>query len=165
MKIVAQIIAFIAFILFVSSVQMKRKKQLILFQLFANLLYGISYLLLNTPIAGFMNMTSVVRCLLLYYSREKPSKIYLYILVCIILLLGIFMYQTPLSLIPVCITILYTISTWQDDMKVIRYLFIIAGFFWIMYNFSVGAYIAIIGNVFEVISGATSIIRYRKSNN
>lgn len=164
MENIAQIIAFIAFILFVLSIQMKEKKKLVIYQLFANLLYGISYFLLNSPVAFIMNMVSVLRCLILYFSKGKPSKLYLFLLILIIINVGIFMYDTPLSLIPICITLLYTISTWQDDMRLVRYLFVTGGIFWTLYNYSAGAYIAIMGNIFEIISGSISIIRYKKKS-
>ncbi len=156
-----QILTFIGLIFFVSSVQAKQKRNLILLQLLANLFYGIAYFLLDIKIAFFMNMISVIKCVLLYFSKEKPSKIYLYILNLLILALGIYGYTGPLSLIPIITTLLYTISTWQDDMKMIRYLFILAAMLWIYYNYQSNVYIAIIGNIFEITSGIISIIRYR----
>ena len=163
MNIFAQIIAFSAFLFFISSVQMKEKKKLVFFQLIANLLYGISYLLLNVKTAFYMNFISVLRCTILYFSKKKkPPIIYLFILIGLIISIGILTYDNLLSIIPIGITILYTVSTWQDNMKVIRYLFVIAGVFWIIYNYSVGAYVAIIGNVFEITSGIVSIIRFNK---
>ncbi len=163
MNLLAQVILFIAFLFFISSIQMKEKRKLVFLQLIANLFYGIGYWILNVKTAVCMNFISVIRCIILYFTKKKkPPIIYLFILISLIIIIGIITYQNLLSIIPICITILYTISTWQDDMKVIRYLFIIAAIFWIIYNLYVGAYAAIIGNIFEIISGIIAIIRFKK---
>lgn len=168
MDFLTQIVGILAFIFFILSIQLKNKGKLLLFQLLANLFYALQYILLNVMVAGSMNILSVFRCFLLYlYDKKKknPPKIILYIFILIILTIGIITYDNYLSIIPICITLLYTISTWQDDMKSIRILFVIAAIFWIIYNLSVGAYTALIGNVFELTSGIISIIRYRQKKN
>ena len=165
MNIVAQCIGLFGFLVFVSSVQVKEKKRLILFQLVANFLYGVSYFLLNVKTAFFMNMVSVIRCAILYFAKkEKPSKLFLFLLLAMIVIITIFTYDGPLSLLPAIITAMYTISTWQNNMTVIRYAFIAAGLLWIFYNFNVGAYVIIIGNIFEVISGIISLKRFQKKH-
>ena len=165
MNIVAQCIGLFGFLVFVSSVQVKEKKKLILFQLVANFLYGVSYFLLNVKTAFFMNMVSVIRCAILYFTKqEKPSKLFLFLLLAMIVVITIFTYDGPLSLLPTIITAMYTISTWQNNMTVIRYAFIAAGLLWIFYNFNVGAYVIIIGNIFEVISGIISLKRFQKKH-
>ena len=165
MNIVAQCIGLFGFLVFVSSVQVKEKKKLILFQLVANFLYGVSYFLLNVKTAFFMNMVSAIRCAILYFTKqEKPSKLFLFLLLAMIVVITIFTYDGPLSLLPTIITAMYTISTWQNNMTVIRYAFIAAGLLWIFYNFNVGAYVIIIGNIFEVISGIISLKRFQKKH-
>lgn len=165
MNVPAQIISLIGFVFFVFSVQMKEKNKLIILQLIANFLYAINYLLLNVKMAFYMNLISCIRCVILYFSKkEKPSLIYLFILTGMICVIGVYNYDGWLSLIPVGITILYTVSTWQNNMKVIRCSFILAALIWIFYNYVVGAYASIVGNLFEIISGIVSLKRFKKEN-
>lgn len=160
MNIIAQVISICALIFFALSVQMKEKKKLLLFQLVANLLYGISYILLDVKIAFYMNLISCLRCIILYFSKkDKPSVMFFLLILGLILYAGIYNYEDLLSLIPIVITIIYTVSTWQNNMKVIRYGFISAGVVWIFYNFIVGAYASIISNLFEIISGIIALNR------
>ena len=86
--------------------------------------------------------------------------LYIIIFVIIVIVLGILTYDGYLSLIPIIITLFYTISSWMKDAKWIRIVFLIAAFIWIYYNYVVGAYICIIGNVFEIISGTLALIRF-----
>ena len=166
MNILAQILSLIAFTFFVLSVQAKEKSKLIKQQLIANILYGISYLMLGVKIAFYMNIISSIRCIIINYTKkEQPSRIYLWGLMVLIAVAGIYNYDNILSLMPIIITIIYTLSTWQDNMKLIRYSFIVAGVMWIFYNLTVGAYGSIVGNVFEIISGIISIKRFKKDTN
>lgn len=167
MNYLTQFVGIIAFLFFISSIQLKDKGKLLIFQLFANLFYALQYILLNVVVAGSMNILSVFRCFILFlYAKKKknPPKVILVLFIFLIISIGIFTYESYLSIIPIGITLLYTISTFQDDMKSIRVLFIIAAIFWIIYNLSVGAYTALIGNAFELTSGIVSIIRYRNKN-
>lgn len=163
--LIAQIIGIVAFLTFIFSVQKKNKKKLLILQLIANFLYGIQYLLLLAPTASFMNFISVIRCYIFYIYEEKnkkPSKLVLTSILIFIILIGIFTVNNYLSIIPVAIAILYTISTWQKNMNITRWCFTIAAMLWILYNISVGAYTSLIGNSFELISGITSLIRFKK---
>lgn len=163
MNIVAQCIGLLGFLAFVSSIQAKEKKKVMLFQLIANLLYGVSYFLLSVKSAFLMSLVSAIRCAILFFTKkEKPLKIFLFLLLAMIVIITVFTYDGPLSLIPAMITAMYTISTWQNNMTIIRYAFIAAGLLWIFYNFNVGAYVIIIGNTFEVISGIVSLKRFQK---
>ena len=67
------------------------------------------------------------------------------------------------NLIPIIITLAYTYSVWQDNLTVTRLVFLIAAFIWIYYNIKVGAYVSIVGNMFEIISGITALIRFKRS--
>lgn len=111
-----------------------------------------------------MNIISVIRCAIFYLYENKNKKIpiyYLIVLVIMIIILGIISYDGIFSLLPTIITLIYTISIYQDNDKVIRISYTICGILWVFYNYEVGAYTIMIGNVVEVISGFVSILRYR----
>lgn len=163
--ILAQIIGLIAFVLFISSVWQKNKEKLLVFQLLANFLYGIQYILLLAPTAGYMNMISVVRSYIYFLyekKNKKPSILVLLLFIGLIITVGILTFDSYLTIIPISITIIYAVSTWQNNIKIVRYCFLICAVIWMFYNISVGAYTAVIGNIFEFASGLISIIKYNK---
>lgn len=165
MIIVAQIIGLIAFFLFVYSVQVKDKKKLLALQLIANFLYGIQYVLLLAPTAGYMNFISVARCFVFYWYDDKKKKAPIWVLIafCLLALVVVALSMDSFfTLIPIGITIAYAISSWQNNMKIVRVTFTICAIGWIFYNLSVDAYTALIGNVFELTSGIISLIRYNR---
>lgn len=166
MNIIAQIIGGIAVLFFASSIQLKEHKRLLIFQLIGNFFYSIQYFCLNAVGAGFMNLTSVARCLLLYnYDTKKKKKPWytLVLFVIIIGIIGVFTIKNPLDFIPILIALGYTLSTYQDNRLIISITFLVAACLWVFYNIKVGAYASLLGNVLEFSSGVVATYRYIKN--
>lgn len=159
----AQIIGICAVVFFISSVQMSRKRDLLLYQAIANILYFVQYLLLSAYTAASTNLISAMRCyFFIKYDKAKKKipKYHIYLYSFLILIFGLANYKGLFTLIPIIITILYIISSYFENTKYIRYVFLICSIIWFFYNFKVKAYVSIIGNVFEFISSIISIIRF-----
>ena len=50
----------------------------------------------------------------------------------------------------------------MKNPKSIRVVMLICAFLWAYYNFSIGAYVLIIGNSFEVVSATIALLRFKK---
>ena len=161
----AQLVGVIAIILWGFSIQKKEQYKILFLQFLSNIAYVIQYLLLGVLETASMNFISAIRTYLFYKKRKNNKEIstnYLIFFIILIMFLGILTYKNYLSLIPIFITIFYSVSNWLKDAKWIRIVILISAFIWIYYNYVVGAYICIIGNIFEIISGVTSLIRFSK---
>ena len=162
--IVSQIIGMFAVILWVLSIQNKEKKNILLFQIIANLLYSLQYFIIHAFSASLTDFFGIIKSLIFYnYTKNnKNIPIYMFFVICLIyIVLGTFTYNGLVSLIPIFISCLYTYGAYKKDEKYIRITVLIGAFFWIYYNVYVGAYVAILGNVLEIISSITSLIRFR----
>ena len=158
----------IAISFFVCSIQFKEKNKILLFQLTANVIYAISYVIFKAYSAVFTNIISALRCLLysIFESKNKKIPIILPIIFILIsLIIGFYLYENLLSLLPILISIIYIISAYQKNQKVIKVCFIICGFIWFYFNFKVQAYICMVGNVFEIISGTHALSKLKKRQN
>jgi len=119
--------------------------------------------LLNATSAAAVSVVSIFRLVTIYLIERKGKKVHVFVLVLFILLLvvvGFFTYKGPLSTIPIIITILYTYGTWQPNTKILRIIFFICAWMWIYFNYNVGSYILIAGNVMEIISSVVSFFRF-----
>ena len=164
MVILAQILALFAILFWVISILLKNKKNILLMQVIANGIYGIEYLLLGTFSAASMNFLSFLRLLVYYFYTSlniKMPKWILFVFIALVLLFGIITYDGLISLLPIIITVLYTYAFWQNNLNVARIIYIVAAIIWIYYNYEVGAYVGIIGNALEIITGLISLIKYR----
>lgn len=164
MVILAQVLASLAILFWVISILLKNKKNILLMQVIANGIYGIEYLLLGAFSAASMNFLSFLRLLVYYFYallNIKMPKWILFVFITLVLLFGIITYDGLISLLPIIITVLYTYAFWQNNLNVARIIYIVAAIIWIYYNYEVGAYVGIIGNVLEIITGLISLIKYR----
>lgn len=164
MVILAQVLASLAILFWVISILLKNKKNILLMQVIANGIYGIEYLLLGAFSAASMNFLSFLRLLVYYFYallNIKMPKWILFVFITLVLLFGIITYDGLISLLPIIITVLYTYAFWQNNLNVARIIYIVAAIIWIYYNYEVGAYVGIIGNILEIITGLISLIKYR----
>lgn len=168
MILIAQVFGILAIIFWIVSVQRKNKKNILFNQMMANIFYTIQYFLLGVFSASSMNFMSSLRSLV-FYSFEKKNKeitkVWLIVFISLVLICGFLTWENSLSIIPIVITLFYTISIWMKDAKWIRFVFLIAAFIWIYYNFKVGAYVCILGNFLEITSGIIALIRFNDKKN
>lgn len=168
--IIAQVLALFAILFWTLSIQNKKKKDVLAFQIFASLFYAIHFLLLGGYSAFIIDLITVARLYTFYIDEKKHGEIrksLLYIFIVVVLISGIFTYDGPISLLPVLIGLLYTVSTWVKNMKCLRIVYIICAVLWLIYNFEFRAVVAAGGNLLEIASGIVSMIRFdrRKKNN
>lgn len=168
MKIIAQFFGLLALLLMFMSYQKNKKKEFLHLQVFANIFFGIQYLLLNAISACFSSFISTIKTVVFYkYEKEdkKISVLTLLIFEIIYIVFGIFTYNGLASIIPIFIACIYTYGTWQKNLKLTYSIGVFVAILWIYYNYIVGAYVAIIGSIFEFIASATGLIKLLKDKN
>lgn len=163
MNILAQFFGILGLVFLVISIQNNNKNFVLLFQIFANVFYGLQYIVLNSISAGLMSFISLFRCIAYYIYSKNNSKIPKCVLILfLIMIISVlfFTYNGLFSIIPIFATVLYTYGTWCDNLKVFRYIALIVAILWIIFNLYVGAYVAFIGSIFELLSGLLAIYRF-----
>lgn len=172
MTVYIQILGAIAVILWCYSIQKNNRKDVLKLQIFANIFYAGQYFFLGAISTAIMNMVSVIRMVVFYKNEEKKkenSVMTLIIFILCILIIWVFdiIYNgfTYYGIIPIMITIAYTYAIWQPDLKIMRITFLIAAFLWIGFNITVGAYVSVIGNIIEIVSGIVAIVKYDLDKN
>ena len=164
MNLLAQIFGLIGLVFLIVSVQNNNKVLILIFQIFANIFYGLQYMTLGLFSAGLMSCVSLARCLIFYYFEKKrgiTTPIYWFVILSIVpVIISYFTFTGWISLIPIIATILYTYAIWQKNLTRFRVIVSSSSFGWIYYNFVGGAFISIIGGIFELISGLIAIIRF-----
>lgn len=159
----AQIFGICALGCWLKSVLQKDRSIILKCQNLANIFYAIQYIILGAYPAAATNLISTLRGLVFYENDKNGKETSLAILVLFILIIigvGFGTYQNLLSLLPLGITILYSYSVWQKNLTIFRIIFIGAACGWIIYNFSVGAYISLIGNFLELTFGLISLFKH-----
>ena len=159
------VISILSIFLYVMSVQFKKKKHILITQIGASLCYLIVYVIKGAwsgvAIEILEELKDVVFLKLEKNDKKIPSPI-LYLFLLSLVVVSIIFYDGPFSLLPLIINLLLFTSTYFKNPIYIRVAMLIAGIMWGIYNFSLGAYIILIGNVLEVVSAGISIARFGK---
>ena len=163
--VIYYVFSVLAVVLFVGSIQFKKKKDILLAQSFSSLCYVITYGMVGAYSGALTEFIEQIKSILFYHYEKNNRKIPLLLLIVFVLsliVIAVFTYNGFYTLIPLIINLAYFYSSYLKNPKYIRLIVLICGFIWIYYNITVHAYIFIIGNIFEIISGSIALIRYRK---
>jgi len=161
--IFVQILGIITLILFVISLQQRKKENFLLFQIVGTLLFILQYILTNKYTGAILFTIVLIRGLVFYYYKKKDLKPSLIILIIFQVALGIstyFSWQNILSIIPLIATSAKTWGTWQDDMKWIRRTSLLSQSIMIGYNLSAFMYTGALTELCNLISTIIAIWRY-----
>ena len=162
--IIAQSLGIVATILFILSYQVKSNRLLFLIQAVACGVFGVQYLLLGAYSGCLSQVYVIIRNLMLSRYNQWAwvrFKGWVVVFAGFAVLITYLTWDGPISLLPMGIIIAGTISMWTNNAGVIRLVgLIFVSPPWIVYDFIVGAYSAIINEVIIIASVLYSIYRF-----
>lgn len=167
MFILAQILSFIAMIVNMIAVQLKTKKQILLTIVVSNVLFIISYILLNAYIGaltcGIVAIEIIINMILEDKGKSTPKALIIVYFI-ISILLGAITFSTIIDLLPIIASILFILTLRQSKEKYVRILILGNLTSWVIYDYFVKAYLAGISDLFVILSTITAIFRYAKTS-
>lgn len=132
---IGQFFGICGFILYIISMQQKNKPQILVFQIFAFLLYTIQYFVLELYSGMCVFLLNTVKSIVFYVNKKNNNQnLILIIFIVFTILLGTLTIKTYYDFIPIIANILSIIFTWQKGIGVLRYGQIITCILWIIYN-------------------------------
>lgn len=158
------VVSVLSIFLYVASVQFKKKRNILITQIFASLCYLIVYVIKGAWSGVAIEILEELKDVVFINIEKKGKKIPIIVLIVFIgllIVISIIFYDGVLSLLPLIINLLLFISTYFKNPKYIRWIMLVCGALWASYNIYVGAYIIVIGNVLEIISAAIAIVKYK----
>lgn len=164
--VLSQIFAITYYILFDITYYMKNKKNILVLGVIGIFIHSISYALLGGWSAVAMGIVAVLRNIIFIFEekKEKNNKIILYILFLITIVSGIFTYNSFFDVLPVIATILYTYSIWQKNIRKYKFIGIITGVLFVIYNIYVRSIFGIIAEFILALCSLNGYIIDLKSN-
>lgn len=164
-EILAQIIAIVALFFLLSSYQVDNKKKFLFRGLVSDILYGLGYLLLGAKTAIATSLIAVVKQYIFFNGERKNKKvsvITLLLIEMVILIAGLFTFENVYSILPIIVCMTYTYGQWQSNLLTSYSMGLLSGSLMAIYNFEVGAYVAIISSILEFISSVIGIVKEAK---
>lgn len=164
MTTIANITGVFAVVTFLLSYQFKKRKNIILCNASAKVLYIIQYILLHAYEGAVLDLLGVVSSAVAHRKDNRYIKKYLVACIVVINLIiigaGIWIYEDVFSIFAIIAVILHTGAFWLNNEKIIRIVSFLGSPFWLVYNLSSLAYGSAIGDVLTMVSIGLAIIRY-----
>lgn len=160
--ILSQIFALFSLIATVLCVWQKKRNGILKFLTLDSIFLTISYFLLNAYSGATTNIICAFRNVF-FYLKEKNKKFdKLYILIVFIifhLAVGIKFYSGINSTLPIIGAIVFCITAWQKNPRIVRTGTAIMVLMWLLYDISIKSYVSIITESISFVSAVIAIIK------
>ena len=158
--ILEQAFGIIALICTVVSMQVKKKRPLMLLQTASEAFVVAQYLVKGAITGSLMATNSFIRDVIFTKYGKKRAPFWILIVLYIVMtILTIVSWAGPLSLLPYVGSLIYTWTLWYGEVKWIRFGNAIGNSPYLIYTLLTGNYALFIMTLFEVISAIIGFIR------
>ena len=158
--ILGQAFGILALICTVVSMQLKKKRHLMLLQTASEAFIVAQYLVKGAITGSFMAMVSFIRDIIFTKHDKKRTPLWvLLVIYAIMTILTIISWAGPLSLLPYVGSLIYAWSLWYGKTKWIRLGNAVGNSPYLVYTIVTGNYALFIMTLLEVISSAIGFIR------
>lgn len=134
MNLAAQAIGILGIAFSLLSFQLKKRKNILMFQMIASLLFSAQLFMVGAITGGCLDLISFIRTLVFFNNKKwAASKVWLYFFISVMIFTGILTWQDGWSILPMIGACLSTTALWMKQEKHIRLisLFVVAS---ISYN-------------------------------
>lgn len=163
MFILAQIFGILIIVANALSMQMKKKQQILIMFILANLFSTINFVLLQSYSGAIICFVAIIQTMINYFFDKKKKKLPKWLIssyIIAFILCGLITYQTYLDILPILCSILYTTTIIQTREKNIRRITLINAILWLVYDFAAMAYTAGISDMVILISTLVGMYRF-----
>lgn len=161
-----QVLSVIGMALTIASFQMKTRKQIILMQTAGSVFFLLSYLLLESWSAVYLNIVFLIRNVVFYFSKDKKwaqHKVWLGALLCAVIAAGSVGFRSWLDILPIVGSVFGTVAMYMKNENMLRLLKLGDSPCWLIYNCTIPSTGGIICEVFNMVSIVVGLLRYKKN--
>jgi hypothetical protein len=161
---IAQICGVLGGIMFVMSVQFKRRRLILLWTALAYIMYVAMTVLLGGWSGASINAISLVFVVIGYFYDRKKKKIpkslnVIFLLVAVAT--TIYFWTGWFDIVPLTALTFYIAAVDAKQAEKVRALMLVQTAIWCVYNVHLSAWTALVTNGFFVVSDGVALVRYR----
>ena len=161
MEPLGQLIGVIALTLAVISFQQKTHKNILIFQLLANIAFIIHFGMLDSYTGAVLNFIAALRSVV-FVNKGKSwadNKFWLYLFCALSVAAGIFTWENWTSILPIAGMVCSTVAFWVKTPKCVRLISFPSSPLWLVYNALGHSYAGVITEIINMTSIIIAIIR------
>lgn len=169
--IFSQVFFLLNYIFLITTYQIKDRRWIVLFNLFGCFSMMAAYLLLEAYAGLAMVFVSIFRNIIFMIDEKingkkdvttKKDFIIMSVLLTACIICAIPTYESVWSLAAIFATMSYTISACQKNIKVYRWMGLITGALWIVYNMYIKSIVGVIFEIILLVAVIIGLVRYYK---
>ena len=167
MKIAAQIVGLLVVFFSLASFQLKKRRNIMLFQITASFLSAMQFLLLKSFTGMVLDLIAVARTFVCANNQKRwaASRWWLAGFILVMIVSGVYTWEGYWSVFAILGSCLSTVALWMKKEKRIRLISLAVGPCWIVYNLIVGAYAGALNEVLAMISILIGLWRLDRKKN
>ena len=142
----------IATLILCSSYIVKSKKDFLFLGILGDLVYGLSFIFVNSIGTGIITILSCIQFSSFYFCERKNIKLPKFVagvFACLFVIVGIVNMQSVWDILPIIIYVYYTFTLYIKDIEKIKILYIIPNAVLVAYDIVVTAYASAFEDGFE----------------
>ncbi len=163
--LIIQAIGFVTIGLTALSFFQKEKWKMMCFLSATNALLVITYMLCGDYLGGILVVGALIRTLVyFYYSKKnkKPEPIVMIMFELYVIVTSILMWKSAVTLLMILNLVVITYTTWQNDVRTLRFGYVFSACVLFVYDIMLGAYTTAISEIIMLASVLISLIKYSK---
>lgn len=162
-----QLIGAVGYLLLSASYHRKSKKEILIIQIFAYLIFAVHFYLLNGISGAINNLVGFVGLIAMYLldNKKKSTKIAACsIFSIIVIIINIISFQNIFSIFPMIALIIVIVSFVEDSEGFIRIAGLTSSACWLVYAIRYKSYISMLFQVIVIVNAFTSLFKKNKKD-
>ena len=164
--IIAQIFGGLSIAASICSMQFKKRKTILIALLCLNLFAALNMVFLGSLSATYITFFAIAEMIINYLFERKKKPVPVWLVVVYILVniaLGTLTFTNILDILPIVAAIIFCFTILTKKEQNIRKLMFLNQLIWLFFDYSVGAYVLMGGNILTLISTAIAYYRFSKT--
>lgn len=143
----------------------KEKWKMMIWMSATNVVLIATYILCGSLLGGLLCAGALVRTLVYFYfnkTNKKPEPIVLVLFEIYYIVISVLMWESPVDLFMLINLVIVTYTSWQDNVRVLRFGYVASSILLICYDVILGAYMTVLSEVAMLISVVVALLKYAK---
>lgn len=141
----------------------KEKWKMMVWLSATNVILITTYILCGSLLGGLLCAGALLRTIVFFYfnkANKKPEPIVLILFEIYYIVISVVMWKSPVDLFMLINLVIITYTSWQDNVRVLRFGYVASAFLLIPYDIMLGAYATVFSEVAMLVSVVIALIRY-----
>lgn len=162
MFFISQLFAACSLIATILCTWQKKRKKILMYLLLDSIFLTLSYSCLRAYTGAITNFICIFRNIVFYKKEnnkiinQKYTPLFFALLH---IMIGIIFFNSINSILPIIGSVIFCITAWQDNPRIVRFGTMLMVFMWLVYDITINSYVSIITETLAFLSAILAIVK------